>query len=1133
MTNHLNLRNLFFTVITLLACVSAWATDNVYPLSDTELARRIAAKEQITDVPTIYIDIDAITDEASLASVLYKIRKSNADDEEIAPYSTATITVVDNSAAGSPQHLESFTDQVEIKVRGNSTASAGNGKLPYRLRFAKKGDDGISHKHDLLGYGYTKRNWTLLANNFDRSMLRNAVTYHIGKYVGMDFCPGYKYVDLVISGLYRGTYMVSDHCETGSNRVDVANEDTDWYMEFTCWGQMAEVPYVGQGDGDDHFVSIKNPEPETETEISQLKSEVQEWRKNWIASFNNNSWQKTNDVESFIKFYIANEITGDLDGYFVFKGSKEANGLFKWGPLWDKDLAFGNSTYANDQLSAFYNKTQFEWVFKNSLFKDKSFLTLAKNKIDQLVEEGLYDKLAADIDNIVALTTNTRLQNYAKWDITASSMGSEVYTMANYDEHVTVLKNYISNRISYIQEQLQGYIDELPQPVDRTYDPTLTGWEGESYIPTVGVSYNLNIANRTLTGGQWNAFCVPFNATQAQVEEALGCSYELAVHTGIDTDGETMLFSAPESLDLVSGVPYLIKPQNNVSTFGRFNDVVYSANLQYGQYNGDAVSFDNIHFFKAQIYKKDITIADSYTFISDIYTDESSLAHPVGSDTWSTLASLNGARAYITTSDNSTPKIKFVTTQGGDDPVERTQLSEVPTIFIDTESGAEIQPSTGEFVAAAIEVLDKNQMIGGDFSETSSFMEIRGRGKTEWAADDGKKSYRIRFAKDEKDGDGNVTVSHKHDMTNGGYAKRNWILLANAADASMARNAMADELGKAMGFDFTPCYQFVDLYINNEYQGTYMATDHVEADLEQGESHRVAVDEKQGWLLDMVNADGISTGDVYVEGDGNSYPYINIKNPEPGKKTGTEEEIKAKVKAFFDTLWEANDGTGIDPTTFVNWYIATEILGNQAALTSIFAYKEDADELLKFGPLWGNETALGNSNAAIDMSDLTTEGSYTGMVFNSAVASAWQTKLQSLWQQNWFKQAVKQRWAELYQDGTNDLKATMAARFNAIKTALAGAYEEADANELDEIETYLQQRFDYLDTKFNELTASNILLGDVNGDGDITMADLMTLSAYLLGNNPTPFYPDAADINNDSSITPADLMNLAEILRSK
>ena len=146
-----------------------------------------------------------------------------------------------------------------------------------------------------------------------------------------------------------------------------------------------------------------------------------------------------------------------------------------------------------------------------------------------------------------------------------------------------------------------------------------------------------------------------------------------------------------------------------------------------------------------------------------------------------------------------------------------------------------------------------------------------------------KKSYRLKFAKDEKDNAGNVTTSHKHDLTGGGYAKRNWILVANAADESMVRNALADELGKAMGFEFTPNYQFVDLYINNEYKGTYMATDHVEADKEGDVTRRVPVDEKQGWLLDMVTADGIATGDIYVAGSDN-YPYINIKNPEPGKR---------------------------------------------------------------------------------------------------------------------------------------------------------------------------------------------------------------------------------------------------------
>lgn len=1134
MTNLFNLRRFFLFVAVMLVCGSAGA--DTYPLSSTELARRIAAKEQITDVPTIYIDVPTITDETTLSQVLYKIRKGSADEEEIAPYSTATITVVDNSAVGTKQHLESFTDEVQIKVRGNSTASAGNGKLPYRLKFAKTGADGISHKHDLLGYGYSKRNWALVANNFDRSMLRNAVTYHIGQYIGMDFCPGYKYVDLVISGLYRGTYIVSDHCETGSNRVDVANEDTDWYLEFTCWGQMAEAPYIGMGDGDDHFVTIKNPEPETEAEIEQLKSEVQAWRKEWIASFSNGSWQKYNDVESFIKFYIANEITGDLDGYFVFKGSKEVNGLFKWGPLWDKDLAFGNTTYANDNLSAFYNKTQFEWVFKNNLFKDASFLKLAKAKIDELIQGGLYEKLSNDIDNLVALTTNTRLQNYTKWDITAGSMASEVYTMADYNEHVTVLKNYIKNRITYIQSELQGYIDELPKPTDMTYNPTLTGWEQDGSIPTVGASYNLNISNRTLQGGKWNVLCVPFNATQAQVEEALGCQYELAVHSGMDEDGVTMLFSTPSSLALQCGVPYLIKPAMNVNTIGRFNDVVYNANLLWGQYNGDAVTFDNVHFFNAQIYKKDVAIQNNYAFASDIYIDDASLSQLTGANTWDTQASFVGSRAYITVSDGTTPKIKIVSPEGGSDqpaPVH-AQLTDVPTIYITSNTmSADTWDAT-----ASMEVFDSNNMIGGDktYGAGAVSVKFKGDGTSQ------KPSYRLKF------GSKTAFLGTK----SGSY--KQWVLEANDDDPTMLRNALTEELADQMGFSFTPGCQYADVYVNDHYMGTYQITDRVKV-----ESGRVlAANKDTDWLVEIASKGEVDMrtdgyGDLYVEGT-TEQPYIIIKNPDPDDLTDAGKlTLKENVGNYFNNTFWADIQNNVDQASFVNWYISAEIMAAYKQLSDICAYRADAaDSKLFFGPLDGGEKAYANStNHLMDMSDLDTEGSYNGMIFTAADYKVMANKLKDLWEQDWFKQAVIEKWNTLYgANATTDLKTALNNKlttlaqeiaqtmaYNYKPTAqggagwtLSGTYDEQVAA----IRTYLDTRFAYLDKKFNELAeANNLLIGDVNEDGSLDIADAVAIVNYIVGKPNLKFNINVADVNLDNDVDIADAVSIVNIIVGK
>ena len=1101
--------------MTCLLTATATAQTTSYPLSATELARRISAKEQITDVPTIYIDIPSITTEAELDAQLYKIRKNNADDEEVAPYLAATITVVDNSPTTSQQHLESFTDEVEIKVRGNSTASAGNNKRPYRLKFASKSTapDGVAHKHDLLGKGYAKRNWTLLANAFDRSMLRNAVTYHIGQYVGMPFCPGYKYVDLVISGLYRGTYMVSDHCEVGSHRIDI-DEDNDWYMEFSVWGSMADAPYVGQGDNDDHFVSIKNPDAEdlTEDQITQLKADVKAWRKDWISAFSNSGkdgWQAYNDVETFIKFFIAIELTGDLDGYFVFKGYRQPDGPFFWGPLWDKDLAFGNSSYAKENtMVENYNKTNFEYIFKNSLFKDKTFLTLAKAKIDELAEAGLADNLKSDIDDIVATINNTRLQNYEKWNISEGSMGSEVFLYPNYADHVTQLKGYIDDRIPFIQEQLQALIDALPPPVEGTYDPTKYNYQ-DSHGLILGTNYNMSVVNRTLQGGQWNAFSLPFDATAAQVEAAFGCSYEVRVHSGMASDGVTMEFSAPATKDLMAGVPYLIKPASNVNTFGKFNEVVFSYDTHWGSFNGNEVTFDDVHIFKASLFTKNIPISGNYIFNNDIYTDDNSLVALPKAEEWSTTADYPGARAFITTTDGSTPKIVFV--EGGVEPIERIQLTDLPTIYIDTAEGAEIEPSSGAWTQAAIEVIDANGTLT-PFVEESANMKIRGRGTTTWTGTD-KKSYRIQFAKDVKDDLGNVTASYKHYLlgpeTNAVVKKRNWVLMANAGDKSLVRNALTKHLGDALGMPFTPGYCFIDLVVNGTYVGTYQVTEYLEAD-----ANRVDVDEDTGYFVEMTGADEVDPTDHVISGDDNT-PYVTIKNP--SVKSAAREAFNTTFKAFFDPMWAATDGTGIDKTSFVNWYIATEILGRYDGLSDIFAFKEADDEQLCFGPLWNNDAAYNNA-ASFDMSntglmsDYDTEGSCEGLLVNAGKNSAWKTKIQQLWNEPWFASAVIDRWEEIY--GTDDnLEETLLDALTTLATTVdesqALNYSSTDggagwtlsgqgvtgvsantsfttyAAAVGQVQTYLQQRFSYLDRKLREMAVYEVAY-DVSSSDAVT-----------------------------------------------
>ena len=63
---------------------------------------------------------------------------------------------------------------------------------------------------------------------------------------------------------------------------------------------------------------------------------------------------------------------------------------------------------------------------------------------------------------------------------------------------------------------------------------------------------------------------------------------------------------------------------------------------------------------------------------------------------------------------------------------------------------------------------------------------------------------------------------------------------------------------------------------------------------------------------------------------------------------------------------------------------------------------------------------------------------------------------------------------------------------------------------------------------------ANLLLGDVNGDGSITIADVTALVNIILGKDTTGQYNHAAaDVNRDNSITIADVTALVNIILGK
>ena len=64
----------------------------------------------------------------------------------------------------------------------------------------------------------------------------------------------------------------------------------------------------------------------------------------------------------------------------------------------------------------------------------------------------------------------------------------------------------------------------------------------------------------------------------------------------------------------------------------------------------------------------------------------------------------------------------------------------------------------------------------------------------------------------------------------------------------------------------------------------------------------------------------------------------------------------------------------------------------------------------------------------------------------------------------------------------------------------------------------------------SNVTVTNIIKGDVNNDGIVTVSDVVTTARYILNYNTEPFVFEAADMNGDGKITITDVVKIANLI---
>jgi len=227
-------------------------------------------------------------------------------------------------------------------------------------------------------------------------------------------------------------------------------------------------------------------------------------------------------------------------------------------------------------------------------------------------------------------------------------------------------------------------------------------------------------------------------------------------------------------------------------------------------------------------------------------------------------------------------------------------------------------------------------------------LEIRLRGNSTLYMP--KKSYKIKF-------------NEKQELF-GDYSERRWVLLANHVDQSLVRDYVAFKLADKISDEFAPCYHFVDVYVNGEYQGNYLLTDQVEVSNDRIDVEENTSDIDTGYLVEY----DIGLYRIGLEESGENYflidgiPFV-IKSPEHTDEHYVDEQ-KDYIEEYFNlvlqTLKNYDDYTElIDEATFIDWFIVNEIFKNVDSGYSSVYFHMDKGGKLKMGPVWDFDISSG------------------------------------------------------------------------------------------------------------------------------------------------------------------------------
>ena len=384
-----------------------------------------------------------------------------------------------------------YEGKIGIEIRGESSQYFDKKSFGFETWDNQYNDIDVS----LLGFP-EEEDWILYGPFSDKSLIRNKLIYDLSNQMGR-YASKTEFVELSINYEYMGLYIFMEKLKRDDNRINIQklNENdidetliTGGYIIKIDKSDMEDGSYsdynsfqskydvFGKKDGDKKvYFNYEYPKP----------SEIHAYQKNYIKNYINefesslasdqfknskNGYRKYIDVNSFIDFFILNEISNNVDGFRLSTYlHKDREKKLIIGPIWDFNLSFGNANYClgerydiwlhkfNERCPDDFWNIPFWW---NRFLEDENFVNQLKDRWNELRISTLSDEniisLIDDYYSYLNNETDIVERNFDKWRIFGIYIWPNSFIGNNYYEEIDFLKNWIKNRTSWLDESINN-----------------------------------------------------------------------------------------------------------------------------------------------------------------------------------------------------------------------------------------------------------------------------------------------------------------------------------------------------------------------------------------------------------------------------------------------------------------------------------------------------------------------------------------------------------------------------------------------------------------------------------------------------------------------------------------------------